>query len=228
MSKMFLKSLSFCQVCSKCPQCCQRAGCRGQTSEVLVEVGNTGSEPKDGLHLAGRLYPSIQNEAPPGQISSHQKWLCKSGQKSSSFRSSKCLNRKVGSRKGGCTDFPVLLQPPVPGPKTQQQVETNFGPQSIKCLSPDKYFQDGNSGDYQSLSSKRGVGHIGGFQRCSFSYPYPSKVQKVPKVLFEQQGISVHSPSLRSGHGSIGVHQGGQGNQTYGPAKGYKNPPVPR
>ena len=61
----FCKSLSFCQVCSKYPQCCQRAGCRGQTSEVLVEVGNTGSVPKGGLHLAGRLYPSIQNEAPP-------------------------------------------------------------------------------------------------------------------------------------------------------------------
>ena len=57
--------MSFCQVCSKCPQCCQRAGCRGQTSEVLAEVGNTGSESKGGLHLAGRLYPSIQDEAPP-------------------------------------------------------------------------------------------------------------------------------------------------------------------
>ena len=29
-----------------------RAGCRGQTSKILAEVGNTGSESKDGLHLA--------------------------------------------------------------------------------------------------------------------------------------------------------------------------------
>ena len=66
--------MSFCPNCSKCPQCCQRAGCRGHTSEVLVEVGNTGSEHKGGLHFAGRLYPPIQNEAPPTRFS-----LIKSG-----------------------------------------------------------------------------------------------------------------------------------------------------
>ena len=61
-SCFFCKSMSLCPNCSKCPQCCQRAGCRGHTSEVLVEVGNTVSEHKGGLHFAGRLYPPIQNE----------------------------------------------------------------------------------------------------------------------------------------------------------------------
>ena len=33
---------------------------------------------------------------------------------------------------------------------------------------------------------------------------------------------------IRAGHSSFGVHQGGQGGETYGPKQGYKNPPVPR
>ena len=90
----FCKSLSFCQICSKCPQC-HRAGCRRQASKVLAEVGNTGSESKGSLHLAGRLHTSIQDETPTGQISSHHKWLCKSGKTSSSLTGSSCLGRKL-------------------------------------------------------------------------------------------------------------------------------------
>ena len=44
---------------------------------------------REGYTLPFKMRP------PPDQISSHQKWLCKPGKKSSSFRSSKCLNRKL-------------------------------------------------------------------------------------------------------------------------------------
>ena len=72
------------------------------------------------------------------------------------------------------------------------------------------------------------MGNVTGFQRRLLSYPHPSQVQKIPQVLFEQQGISVHSPSLRTGHGSVGIYQGGQRGEIDGSDKGYKNPPVPR
>ena len=224
----FCKSTSFCQVCSKCPQCCQRAGCRGQASKILAEVGNTGSESKGGLHLAGRLHTSIQDETPTDQISSHQKWLCKSGKKSSSLRGSRCLGRKVGSRKGGCTDLPVLLQLPVPGPKARQQVAPNLGSQSTQYFSPNKHLQDGDPGNHQGLFTQRGVGHVAGLQRRLLSYPHSPQVQKIPRVLFEQQGISVHSPSFRTDHCSAGIYQGGQRDEIDGSGQGYKNPPVPR
>ena len=106
-------------------------------------------------------------------------------------------------------------------------MEAHFGPQPVKCLSPNKHIQDGNTGDHQGLLTNRGVGHVSGFQRRLFSYPHPSPVQKIPPVLFEQQGISVHSPSIRSSHGSVGIYQGERG-QIDGSDKGYKNPPVPR
>ena len=224
----FCKSLSFCQICSKCPQCCHRAGCRGQTSKVLAEMGNTGSESKGGLHLAGRLHTSVQDETPTDQISSHHKWLCKSGKKSSSLTGSRCLGRKVGGRKGSGADLPILLQPPVPGPKTRQQVASNLGSQSTQSFSQNKHIQDGNTGDHQGLLTKRGMGHVSGFQRRLLSHPHPSQIQKIPQVLFEQQGISVHSPSFRTGHCSTGIYQGGQRGEIDGSGQGYKNPPVPR
>ena len=75
---------------------------------------------------------------------------------------------------------------------------------------------------------KRGVGHVAGFQRCLFSHSHSTQIQKIPKVPFEQQGISVHSLSFWASHSPIGIYQGGQRSETDGSNKRYKNPPVPR
>ena len=177
MSKMFFcKSMSFCQICSKCPQCCQRAGFRGQTSGLLAQVARARCKPKDGLHFEGGLCPTVQNETPSDQVSSHQKWLRKPGTKLFSDRGVARLDREVGSRKSGSTDLPVLLQPVVPGPKAQQQMETHFRPQSVKCISPNKHIQNGNSGNHQSLFTERGVGHVAGFQRRLFSHSHSTQI----------------------------------------------------
>ena len=93
--------------------------------------------------------------------------------------------------------------------KKKKKVETHFRPQSAKCLSPNKHLQDGNPGDHQGLLTQRGVGNVTGFQRSLLLYPHQSQVQKIPQVLFEQQGISVHSPFLQTGHGSVEIYQGG-------------------
>ena len=137
----FCKSLSFCKVCSKCPQCCQRVGCRGKTQNLLAQVARTRCKPQGSLHFEGGLCPTIQNETPFDMVSSHQKWLCKSGKKLGSVRGPSCTERKVGSQKGCSTGLPVLLQLVVFGPKAQQEVETHFGPQPIKWLSPNNTFK---------------------------------------------------------------------------------------
>ena len=122
-------------------------------------------KPQGSLHLEGGFCPTVQNEAPFDTISSHHKWLCKPGKKPGSVRGLSCTERKVGSRKGCRTDLPVLLQPVVLGPKAQQEVETHFGPQPVKCLSPNKHIQDRNTGDHQGLLTRRGMGQVSGFQR---------------------------------------------------------------
>ena len=72
------------------------------------------------------------------------------------------------------------------------------------------------------------MGNLAGFQRCILSHPHSPPVEKVHEVLPEQTSVPVHCPSLRVGHSSSRVHQGGQGGEAYGSEQGYKNPPVPR
>ena len=72
------------------------------------------------------------------------------------------------------------------------------------------------------------MGNVAGFQRRLLSYPHSPQIQEIPQVLFEQQGISVHSPSLQTGHCSTGIYQGGQRGEIDGSGQGYKNLPVPR
>ena len=64
--------------------------------------------------------------------------------------------------------------------------------------------------------------------RCLLPYPYCPKVKEVSPILPVSPDLSVHSPTVRIGHGSSGVHQGGQGSKTHGSSKGYQDPPVPR
>ena len=105
--------MSFCQVCSKCFQCCQRAGCRGQTSNLLAQVARSRCKPKVGLHFEGRLCSTVQNEAPSDQVSFHQKWLRKPGKKPFSDRGLTCLDREVGSQRAGCKEGPLSVAPVV-------------------------------------------------------------------------------------------------------------------
>ena len=71
---------------------------------------------------------------------------------------------------------------------------------SAQSFSQNKHFQDGNPRNHQGIFTQRGVGHVAGLQRRLLSYSHSPQIQKIPQVLFEQQGISVHSPSFRTGH----------------------------
>ena len=51
-------------------------------------------------------------------------------------------------------------------------------------------------------------------------------IQPRSRKFFEQQGTSVHSPSLRAGHSPIGIYQGGHRSEADGSDQGYKKPPV--
>ena len=107
-------------------------------------------------------------------------------------------------------------------------MEAHLGFKSAELLPSNLIFQDGDTRDHPTLPSKRGVGDVSGFQRRLLSYPYRTKVAKIPQVLPPQASLSVHSSPLRSLNGSVGVHKGGQGGQANGTGSGYQDPPVPR
>ena len=147
--------------------------------------------------------------------------------KQGSFGSFDLSNTKESRQKSGCPVFSRILQPSFSGSKTEQKMVANLGPKQTQSFPNHQHIQDGN-GDHQAVSSKRGMGHVIGFQRCVFPHSYSPEIQEVPKVLPEQGQFPVHIPSFWFGNGSVGIHQSGQGSQADGSSKGYQDPPVPR
>ena len=219
---MLCKSMSFCPFCSQCPQCCSRTGCRGKVTKILASLAKHGCKSSGILYPQGRLHSSIQTETPAGQIPLGSKWLRQSCQESAIKRGSFKSQKKVGSRKSGCQVVPGLLQPSFPGPETKQKMEANLGFESVKCIPEHRHFQNGNPGDDPVVLENRRVGHIAGLQRRILPHPNCPKVKKISQVLPVQSNLSVHSSSLRVGHSSPGVYQGGQRSETHGSAKGIR------
>ena len=220
--------MSFCPKCSRCPHCCARWSCRRPSSKLLTSLASVRLKPLSSVHIKGGLQPSIQVKTSSHQCSDHSEELCQSDQKPFPQRGTDLSPRKVGSRTSPGPVFSSLLQPAVFSPQTGKQVEANFRSESFEQVPQNRHIQDGNSGNHPDLSTKRGVGNLAGFQRCILSHPHSPPVKEVHEILPQQTSVPVHCPSLRVGHGSSRVHQGGQGGETYGSEQGYKNPPVPR
>ena len=222
------KSMSFCPTCSKCPQCCPKFGCRGQTAKVLASLAQSGGESKGGLDFTRGIHATLQNQTTSDPIPGDQEWLCSPRQKQSLVSGGNRPHKQVGSRKGHHQILPGLLQPPLSGAKTESEMETYLGPQPSQSLFETRHLQNGNSGNNKVVSPKGGVGNVTGFQRRLLSYPYQSKITKVPQVFSRKKSLSIHGPSFRARHSSSGIHQGSQGGETDGSSTGYPDPPVPR
>ena len=175
---------------------------------------------KEGYTLPFKMRPPLTRS--PGL-----EQLCKPDHKPVSQRGLVSSDKEVASRKCGCPVIPRLLQPVICSPETKKQMETYFGPQSVKSVSQSWYLQDGNALDNLVVPTERGVGHLAGFQRRILSHPHQSKVKKISEVFPKQTDLSVYCPSFWFGHSSLGVYKGGQGSETHGTDKGYLNPPVP-
>ena len=222
------KSLSFCPICSKCPTCCHRDQCWGKASELLASLAKVGFKSQGSVSSEGRVFSSIQGKATSQPLSLGSEQVRKSHQKQGPCGSPVRPKTKTSSGKGGCPVFPGFLQPTFSGPKTQWEMETNSGSKQTQSFPSHRHFQDGNPGDNSFVSAKRGMGHFAGFQRRLLPHSHSSEVQKVSKISPKQGQFSVHFPSLWSGHGSLGIHQGGQRGQVDGSSPGYPDPPVPR
>ena len=220
--------MSFCPTCSKCPQCCHKFGCRGQTAEVLASLAHSGGESKGGLDFARGIHATLQNQATSDPIPCDQEWLCSPREKQGLVSSIDRTHKQVGSRKGGNKILPGLLQPPLSGTKIQSEMEAYLGPQPSKSFLETRHLQNGNSGNNKVVSPKGGVGNVAGLQRRLFSHPHQSEITKVSQVFSGKESLSIHGPSFRARHSSTGIYQGSQGGETDGSSTGYPDPPVPR
>ena len=174
--------MSFCPACSKCPQCCPKFGCRGQTAEVLASLAHTGGESKGGLDFERGIHATLQNQASSDPIPGDQEWLCSPREKQGLIPSIDRTHKQAGGRKGGNKILPGLLQPPFSGTKIQPQMEAYLGPQPSKPVLETRHLQDGNSGNNKVVSPKGGMGNVAGLQRRLLSHPHQSEVPEVSQV----------------------------------------------
>ena len=212
--------MPFCPICSQCPQCYLRTEYRGKFWRVWQK--SLGS-----LYPQAELHSSLQTEAPFDKVPPGSKCLRQSNKESALKRGTHRFHEQVGSRKSGCQVVPGFLQPSSVS-QTQQKIEANLRSESVKCIYQPRHFQDGNSRDNPAILENRTVGHIAGLQRHILPHSNWPKVKELSQVLHIQPNLPIHSSSLLFGHSSTGVHQGGQGGETPGSSKGYRDPPVPR
>ena len=225
---LLCKSLSLCSKCSKCPSCCTKSTCGCPSAKVLAGLALPGCKPKSCFNSSGGVQPTLQRETSSDKVTGNYQWIRKPGQKQTHKGLLTGTHPETGGRKGDNSILPGLLQPFVSGTKAQQEMEAHHGFKSAELLPSKLIFQDGDTRDHPTLPSKRGVGDVSGFKRRLLPYPYRTKVAKIPQILPPQSSLSVHSSSLRSLNGSVGVHKGGQGGQANGRGSGYQDPPVPR
>ena len=191
-----------------------KVSCRRPSSKVLASLAKVRRKPSSSVHFKGGLQPALQITTSSHQGSNHSEQLCQSGQKPFPQRGTDLSPRKVGSRASPGPVFSSLLQPAVFSTQTGKQVEAYFRSESVEQIPQNRHIQDGNSGNHPDLSTKRGVGNLTGFQRRILSHPHSPPVEEVHEILPQQTSVPVHCPSLRVGHGSSRVHQGGQGGET--------------
>ena len=220
--------MSFCPKCHKCTLCCQRSTCGRPSATVLAGLALPGFKSKGSLHPQGRVSTTLQGETSSSKISCNSQWFISSFKKQKAERSLTVSRSKTGYRKSVSSVLSGLLQPVVPGSKTQQKMEAHSRPKSTEPVPCSGNVQDGNSGDHQTLPTTGGVGHFAGFQRRLFSHPHKPQVAKISQVPLKRSDLSVHSTSLWPVDGSVGVHKGGQRGKTHGSIEGYSNPPIPR
>ena len=222
------KSMSLCPKCYKCPMCCQRSTCGRPSATVLAGLALPGFKSEGSLHPQGRVPTPLQGKTTPRKIPCSSRWFISSIKKQKSERGLTISRSKASHRKSVSSIISGLLQPVVPGSKTQQKMEAHSRPKSTEPVPCSGNVQDGNSGDHQTLPTTGGVGHFAGFQRRLFSHSHKPQIAKISQVPHQRSDLSVHSTSLWPVDGSVGVHKGGQRGKTHGSIAGYSNPPIPR
>ena len=77
------RSLEFCKYCHKCPNCCHKSTCRGKVTAILGEVGSSGFKSKRNHNTERGLYPPLQVQTQPNQVTNGHKQLCVNPQRQS-------------------------------------------------------------------------------------------------------------------------------------------------
>ena len=217
-----------CPTCSKCPQCCTKSTCRGQTSKFLENLAKSRGRSEGSSNPTRGLLPPLPDPPPTHTIPYSHKPVCQSPQEQLPVGGITSAYRQKSGRKGSKSEIPRVFQPTIFSPKTQQQMEANTGPKQFKRFPQSGKVQDGDTGNHQNIPPARRVGHLSRLQRCLLSHTDTGTIQKISTFSCPGPDVPVQSIAFRPVHSAHGVHCISQRGETDGHTQGYKNPPVPR
>ena len=217
-----------CPTCSKCPQCCTKSTCRGQTSKFLENLAKTRGRSEGSSNPSRGLLPPLPDPPPTHTIPYSHEPVCQFPQEQLPVGGITSAYRQKSGRKSSKSKITRILQPTILSPKTQQQMEANTGPKQLKRFPQSGKVQDGDTGNHQNIAPTRRVGHLSRLQRCLLPHTDTGTIQKISTFSCPGPDLPVQSIAFRSVHSAHGVHCISQGGETDGHTQGYKNPPVPR
>ena len=170
----------FCPTCGKCPQCCTKSACRGQTSKLLENSAKSRGRSEGSSNPPRGLPPPLSDPAPTHKVPYSHKPVCQSPQEQLPAGGITSACRQKRSGKGSKSKIPRVFQPTISNPETQQQMEANTGPKQTKPFPQSGKVQDGDTGNHQNIPPSRGVGHLSRLQRCLLSHTNTRTIQEIP------------------------------------------------
>ena len=79
----------------------------------------------------------------------------------------------------------------------------------------------------RDLPDSRGVGIVDRSVGRLPTYPHPSKLKEIPKVLLQVSGVPVHLPPIWTSHSPPGLYNDRKGSETNGPLQRTQSSPIP-
>ena len=172
----------FCPICGKCPQCCTKPPCRGQTSKLLENLAKSRGRSHGSSHPTRGLPPPLPGPPPTYKVPYSHKPLCQSPQKQLPAGGITSAYRQKCSGKGPKSQISRVFQPTISSPKTQQQMEANTEPNQTKPFPQGGKVQNGNTGNHQNIPPTRGMGHLSRLQGCILSHNNTRTIQEIPAI----------------------------------------------
>ena len=222
------RSLVFCKNCTKCPTCCNKSDCRGQTVQILGNLGNHGGWTKGSTNVERKVHLTFPSQTKSDQVTHSCQLLSKSPQEQLPVRGIASADKQKCNRTCNQPRISGVLQPTLFGPKTKQQMETHIRFEQYQQISQGSKIQDGDPRNNPDLPPGRGVGYVHRFPGRLLPYTHTNSLKKIPEISCRGQDISIQSISIWPVHSTTRVYGSGQRGQIDGLTAGYKNPPVPR
>ena len=212
-------------MCHKCPNCCSRSTCRGQTTPVLGKMGSPGGKSESGNSTEGGLCPPLPVQTQLGLVTFHHKQLCKPTQTCLPSGSITTTFGQERSRTSSESELSRVLQQTISSTQTQQPVETYPGPQQLKPVPEHESFKMETPEIIRtSLQTGEWVTSID-FKDEYFHIPIHAQSKKYMRFHVQDKSYQFKALPFRLSTAPIEFTVVAK---IDGFTEGYKDPPVPR